>query len=82
MHEADSLRTAVLAQPDNLALRVRAAEALLENGNTGEGLDLLAGVLERNADFGPAHLALAVHFDRQNQPDRAAVHRRQAGGKP
>lgn len=82
MQEADTLRTAVLSQPDNLALCVRAAEALLENGNTGEGLDMLAGVLARDHEYGPAHLALADHFDRQNQSDRANAHRRRAGGKP
>jgi predicted Zn-dependent protease len=82
MQEAEVLDTARTLQPDNLALQVRAAEALLADGKTEQGLALLQKVLRRDPANGPAHRALARHYDRHGQPDKAVEHRRRAGRGP
>jgi tetratricopeptide (TPR) repeat protein len=53
----------------------------LRNGDTEEGPAWLAGVLQINPRYGPAHAALADHFDRLGQPRRAALHRAAAEGR-
>jgi tetratricopeptide (TPR) repeat protein len=53
----------------------------VRNGDSEEGLAWLAGVLRINPRYGPAHAALADHFDRAGQPRRAALHRAAAAGR-
>jgi tetratricopeptide (TPR) repeat protein len=53
----------------------------LRNGDTEEGPAWLAGVLQLNPRYGPAHAALADHYDRVGQPRRAALHRAAAEGR-
>jgi Tfp pilus assembly protein PilF len=78
LQDAEVFLVASEQQPDNLALRVRAAEALLESGDTRKGLELLDQVLERDPSFRPAHRALADYFERHGDPVQAARHRRAA----
>jgi predicted Zn-dependent protease len=68
IQEADRLSADSLQQPDNLAMQVRAAQALLEAGRTDEGLRLLDRVLRRDADFAAAHRVLAAYYEKHGRP--------------
>lgn len=73
---------AMKSQPENLEIRVRLAERLLADGHTDEGLANLKAVLAIDPRNRPAHLALAAHYDKQGQTEKAAEHRRLAGPTP
>jgi tetratricopeptide (TPR) repeat protein len=73
---------AMKSQPENLEIRVRLAERLLADGHTDEGLANLKAVLAIDPRCRSAHLALAAHYDKQGQPEKAAEHRRLAGPTP
>ena len=66
-------------QPDNLALQVEAAAALLELGMSAEGLQMLDDVLRRAPNLSAAHRVLADHFAKQGRNDLATEYRRRAG---
>ena len=66
-------------QPNNLHLRVRVAETMIKDGHTKDGVELLLEVLKKDPAFGPAHQALADHYEKQGDAASAARHRRQAG---
>jgi len=79
IQEAERLSVDSLQQPDNLAMQVRAAEALLQAGRVDEGLRLLDRVLRRDANFAAAHRVLAAYYEKHGSPALAAEHRRRAG---
>lgn len=82
LQDVEVYGTAIKNQPDNLHLHVRVAETMLKDGHTADGVGLLNAVLKKDPSFAPAHKALAAHFEKQGQADRAAHHRRfAAGGK-
>jgi predicted Zn-dependent protease len=68
IQEAQRLSVDSLQQPDNLAMQVRAAEALLEAGRADEGLRLLDRVLRRDANFAAAHRVLAAYYKKHGRP--------------
>jgi predicted Zn-dependent protease len=82
MQEAETLRLALPTRPNDLALRVRTAEALLASGNTAEALDLLGQVLTRDPAFRSAHAVLARYFEQLGEKDRADAHRKLASQGP
>jgi Tfp pilus assembly protein PilF len=65
--------------PNNPAMRVQIAEAMLGVGRLPEANAELDAVLAAAPDFAPAHRVKALYHDRMGQPDRAAEHRRRAG---
>ena len=65
--------------PNNPAMRVQIAEAMLGVGRMSEANAELDAVLTGAPDFAPAHRVKALYHDRMGQPDRAAEHRRRAG---
>ena len=65
--------------PNNPAMRVQIAEAMLGVGRGSEANAELDAVLADAPDFAPAHRVKAMYFDREGQPGRAAEHRRRAG---
>lgn len=65
--------------PNNPAMRVQIAEAMLGVGRLPDAAAELDAILAEVPDFAPAHRAKAAYFDRTGQPDRAAEHRRRAG---
>jgi Tfp pilus assembly protein PilF len=64
--------------PNNPAMRVQIAEAMLGVGRTADANAELDAVLAAAPDFAPAHRVKALYYDRTGQPDRAAEHRRRA----
>ena len=62
--------------PNNPAMRVQIAEAMLGVGRLAEANAELDAVLAAAPDFAPAHRVKALYYDRVGQPDRAADHRR------
>lgn len=82
LQDVEIASEAMKTQPDNLALHVQLAEDLLRAGHTPDGLAILQKVLQRDANFAPAHRALAAHFERAGNPKLAAEHRRLAGQSP
>ena len=75
-----SLKSSVAADeaPQTEAMRVQIAEAMLGMGRLNEAKEQLDKVVAETPAFEPAHRVLAIYFDRTNQPDRAAEHRRLA----
>jgi len=82
LQDVEVFADAIKAQPDNLELRVRLGERLLAEGHTQDGLSYLHAVIAENPAYGPAHLALAKHYEQQGQAERAAEHRKLAGSTP
>jgi predicted Zn-dependent protease len=78
LQDAEVYATASESQPDNVALKVRAAEALLAAGETQKALQFLDQALERDPSCRPAHRLLAEYFERHGDPVQAAQHRRAA----
>jgi Tfp pilus assembly protein PilF len=68
--------------PNNPAMRVQIAEAMLGVGRSADANAELDAVLAAAPDFAPAHRVKALYYDRTGQPDRAAEHRRRAGRDP
>lgn len=65
--------------PNNPAMRVQIAEAMLGVGRLPDAAAELDAILTEAPDFAPAHRVKALYFDRTGQPDKAAEHRRRAG---
>lgn len=65
--------------PNNPAMRVQIAEAMLGVGRLADANAELDAVLAEAPDFAPAHRAKAAYHDRVGQPVQAAEHRRRAG---
>jgi tetratricopeptide (TPR) repeat protein len=68
---------------ENPAVQARVVEAMLAAGKIDDAVQFLNGILSRNPKA-PAgtHELLAKCFERQGHPERAAEHRRRAGGTP
>jgi Tfp pilus assembly protein PilF len=64
--------------PDNAAMRVQVAEAMLGAGKAEEARAKLEAVLAETSDFKPAHRVLALYYEQKGQPELAAEHRRLA----
>ena len=79
LQDVANAEEAIKSQPDNLELRVRLADSLLVAGHTKDGMRWLDEVLARVPGYPPAHRALAAHYERNGQPEKAAEHRRRAG---
>ncbi len=67
--------------PNNPAMRVQIAEAMLGMGRLTEANAELDAVLAVAPDFPPAHRAKATYYDRVGQPAQAGEHRRKAGSE-
>ena len=65
--------------PNNPAMRVQVAEAMLGAGRLADANAELDAILAEAPDFAPAHRAKAAYHDRVGQPAQAAEHRRRAG---
>jgi predicted Zn-dependent protease len=66
---------------ENVGLQERVVEALLAAGKTDEAVRFLQDVLRRGRNPAGTHQLLALCYDKLGQPQRAAEHRRQAGGR-
>jgi Tfp pilus assembly protein PilF len=64
--------------PNNAAMRVQVAEAMLGAGKPEEARAVLVKVLAGDPEFAPAHRVLALYYEQQGQADRASEHRRRA----
>ena len=72
------LRTKRLAErPLDPALYTEMGSLLVKTGNTEQGLRWLDVALSLDPGFRPAHEALAVHFEKVGNAERAAFHRLQ-----
>jgi tetratricopeptide (TPR) repeat protein len=70
---------ATTTDPTNPALRHEAGAIFLRNGQEELGLRWLAYALRQNPNYRPTHELLAEYFEKHDQPDVAAAHRRLAG---
>jgi tetratricopeptide (TPR) repeat protein len=79
-----NLTTAVTTEefPNNPAMRVQIAEAMIGVGRLTDARAELEAILAQDPQFAPAHRVKAVYHDRMGQPDQAAEHRRRAGDSP
>lgn len=79
-----NLTTAVTKEdfPNNPAMRVQIAEAMIGAGRLNEARVELESIIAEAPDFAPAHRVKAVYHDRMGQPEQAAEHRRRAGDSP
>ncbi|MFO0843001.1 MAG: hypothetical protein U0797_11500 [Gemmataceae bacterium] len=68
------------ARPYDADVRSQIGQLMLRNGETREGVLWLESALRADPGFAPAHKALAEHFERANQPELAARHRRSLAG--
>lgn len=64
--------------PNNPAMRVQIAEAMLGVGRLADANAELDAILAEVPDFAPAHRVKADYYDRVGQPTEAAAHRRRA----
>ncbi len=80
LHEQENVLQSEARENPNLQLRL--AEELLNAGQPEKALDLLTKILQRDPNCVAAHRVLAAYYDKQNQPELAAEHRRQAGPTP
>jgi tetratricopeptide (TPR) repeat protein len=65
--------------PDDPGLLTEIGTILLRAGSTREGVQWLYSALRHNPAYAPAHRALAEHFERTGQRERAAQHRQVLG---
>src|SRR5207253_931100 len=65
-------------QPLDPALHYEMGVLLLRGGHPEVGEKWLLSALRLDPDYGPAHAALAVYYQRQGDSARAAEHRRRA----
>jgi predicted Zn-dependent protease len=70
------------AQPANLDMRVRLAEAVLRDGHPPDGIQMLEAILRTAPGYAPAHRALADYYARTGRAEMAARHRQLAEGPP
>jgi len=78
LQDVELFSEAIKSQPDNLELKVRLAESLLQDGHFADGVSLLEFLLKESPLYSPAHAALATHYEKQGQAELAAKHRRLA----
>jgi tetratricopeptide (TPR) repeat protein len=64
------------------ALHCRLGGMLLRLGREEEGVHALQTALKCDADYRPAHRALAEYYERTRQPGLAAAHRQAAAAQP
>lgn len=79
LDRARSLARQVSAAPLDPEPRRQMGELFLRNGRTADGLRWLESALAVRPDHPATHAALAAHYDRSGQPERAAQHRARAG---
>ena len=80
--ELATLTQRLQGAPDDADLRCQIAQIFLRFGGEEEGIRWLVTNLQNHPRHAPSHQALADHYDRQGQTDRAAEHRRLAGIAP
>ncbi len=68
----------VLRRPRDVAPRCEAGRIFLRNGFTDDGVRWLGTALEIDPDCAEAHAALADHFEKAGDAERAATHRQRA----
>jgi tetratricopeptide (TPR) repeat protein len=68
------LRTSLLSNPNNPAVRFEVAKWMLENGHEQEGLNWTSEILRAEPSHGPTHRLLADYYQRQGNPGRANYH--------
>jgi tetratricopeptide (TPR) repeat protein len=78
--EGARLRLRVENAPDDVVNYWKLYQWCRRNGEHGDGFASLLDILRRDPRHGPAHEALADHFERAGQPRRALQHRNAAGG--
>jgi tetratricopeptide (TPR) repeat protein len=71
----DQLVRDVNQKPNDASLRYEAAMIFLRNGFTQDGLHWLTTALDVDPNHRPSHQALADHFERTGDQERAAYHR-------
>ncbi len=86
--EADAQRIRKIIQedinrsPNDPAIRTEVGSILLRAGSDREGVQWLYSALRVDPTYPAAHRALAAHFDRIGEPQRAASHHRFLSGEP
>jgi tetratricopeptide (TPR) repeat protein len=65
------LRKAVAAKPDDLAATLGLAQALLENGQAQEGIDLARGLIRKDETYSSAYDLLQRHYVASKNPQAA-----------
>lgn len=75
--QLSELRTRKLAErPLDPALYTEMGRLLLASGNAAQGVRWLDAALALEPNYRPAHEALADHYEKANDPEKAAYHRR------
>jgi tetratricopeptide (TPR) repeat protein len=69
------LKSSLLHQPNNPAVRFEVAKWMLENGHVQEGLNWTAEILRAEPRHGPTHRLLADFYQKQGNPGQANYHR-------
>jgi Tfp pilus assembly protein PilF len=69
------LRTNLLSNPNDAAIRYEVAKWMLENGHQQEGLDWTSEILRAAPRHGPTHRLLADYYQKLGNPGRANYHR-------
>jgi Tfp pilus assembly protein PilF len=75
LKRVDDLTREALTRPYDADLRCELGVLFLRNDEEAEGLRWLGLALERDPAHQGAHRALAEHFEKKGQPERAAPHR-------
>ncbi len=76
------LRTNLLRDTNNSAIRFEVAKWMLENGHEQEGLKWTSEILRAEPRHGPTHHLLAEYYQKQGNPGRANYHRLMASTEP
>jgi tetratricopeptide (TPR) repeat protein len=76
------LRTNLLSNPSDAAIRYEVAKWMLENGHEREGLKWTSEILRAEPRHGPTHRILADYYQKQGNPGRANYHRLMASTEP
>jgi tetratricopeptide (TPR) repeat protein len=69
----------VRSEPRNVELRFKIGDHLMTYDNPEHGLGWMLSALDIDPAYAPAHRALATYYDKRGKPERAALHRQQAG---
>jgi predicted Zn-dependent protease len=78
----DQLVREVMQRPYDPSLRYEVGMIFLRNGMAREGLHWLSTALEADPTHRPTHEALAEHYERTGDRQRAALHRQLVGERP
>jgi tetratricopeptide (TPR) repeat protein len=76
--EINRLTRVISHMPHDPAPRCQAGKILLRNGQAAEGLRWLASALQEDPQHAATHQALAEHYERSGERERAAQHRQWA----